>query len=77
MKVTLRTVALLLGTGAAAATIASAPAALAATIPSGSDAGQNSTTQRPGHVSIKVVPPAVSPPRIWGPSSSPLFLLGD
>lgn len=28
-------------------------------------------------IAIQVVPPAVTRPRIWGPSSSPLFLLDD
>jgi hypothetical protein len=34
------------------------------------------TTQRPGHVAIQVKPPHVSPPRVWGPFSSPLYILG-
>ncbi|MCV7278513.1 hypothetical protein H7J88_02490 [Mycolicibacterium flavescens] len=77
MKVTLGTIAMLLGSSAAAAAIITAPAAAAATVPNSNDAGRNTTTQRPGHVAIQVFPPAVTPPRIWGPSSSPMFLLGD
>jgi hypothetical protein len=34
------------------------------------------TTQRPGHVAIQVKPPHVSPPLVWGPFSSPLYILG-
>ena len=33
------------------------------------------TTQRPGHVAIQVKPPHVSPPLVWGPFSSPLYIL--
>lgn len=41
-------------------------------------AAQDVTTiQRPGHVSIKAEPPRVSPPRVWGPFTSPLPILGD
>jgi hypothetical protein len=34
------------------------------------------TTQRPGHVAIQVKPPHVSPPLVWGPFSSHLYILG-
>ena len=35
------------------------------------------TTQRPGHVSIQVSPPLVSPPLVWGQYSSPPFYVGN
>jgi hypothetical protein len=77
MKFKLRYFATLLGAGAAAAAIASAPGAAAAGSTTTHESGPATTTQRPGHVSIYAEPPLVSPPHIWGPSSSPLYLLGD
>lgn len=77
MNLKLRYVAILMGTGAAAAAIAVASVASAATPTTTHDSGGATTTQRPGHVAIHAEPPVVSPPRVWGPFSSPLFLLGD
>jgi hypothetical protein len=77
MNSKLRYFATLLGAGAAAAAIASAPAAVAASPTTTHESGGATTTQRPGHVAIHAEPPLVSPPRVWGPFSSPLFLLGD
>lgn len=77
MIVKSRNLAVVVGTGAVALAVAAAPAASAASTTSTHDSGPVTTTQRPGHVSIYVEPPNVSPPRIWGPFSSPLFLLGD
>ena len=77
MIVKLRNFAMVVGMGAVAAAIASSPAASAASTTSTHDSGAVTTTQRPGHVSIYAEPPVVSPPKIWGPFSSPLFLLGD
>ena len=72
-----RTFAMLLGAGAVAAAIASAPGAAAASVTSTHDSGGSTTTQRPGHVSIHTTPPLVSRPKVWGSHSSPLFVLGD
>ncbi len=77
MNSKLRYFATLLGAGAAAAAIASAPVAAAAGPTTTHESGGTTTTQRPGHVSIHAEPAPVSPPRVWGPFSSPLFLLGD
>ena len=77
MNSKLRYFAMLLGAGAAAAAVASAPAASAANPTTTHDSGGVTTTQRPGHVAIYAEPPQVSPPKVWGPFSSPLFLLGD
>ena len=77
MKLTMRYLTTLLGAGAAAAAIASAPAATAATPTTTHDSGGATTTQRPGHVAIHAEPPQVSPPQVWGPFSSPWFLLND
>jgi hypothetical protein len=35
------------------------------------------TTQRPGHIAIQVEPALVSPPMVWGPFDSPLYIIGD
>jgi hypothetical protein len=75
MNFTPRHFALVLGMGAVAAAIASAPGAVAAGTTT--TQGPATTTERPGHVSIHVAPSPVTPPRVWGPFSSPLFLLGD
>ena len=72
MHVQPRYLALLAGAGAVAAAIITAPAAAA-----WPDTDNSTITQRPGHAAIKVEPPMVSPPKVWGPSSSPLFILGD
>ena len=77
MKIKPRSFAMLLGAGAVAAAIASAPGAAAANVTSTHDSGGSTTTQRPGHVSIHTTPPLVSPPKVWGSHSSPLFVLGD
>lgn len=77
MNSKLRCFAMLMGTGATAAAIAVAPIASAASPTTTHDSGGATTTQRPGHVAIHAEPPVVSPPRVWGPFSSPLFLLGD
>ncbi|HEX2213801.1 MAG TPA: hypothetical protein VHH12_10200 [Mycobacterium sp.] len=77
MIVKLRNFAMMAGMGAVAVAIALAPAASGASTTSTHDSGPVTTTQRPGHVSIYAEPPVVSPPKIYGPFSSPLFLLGD
>ncbi|BBZ17270.1 hypothetical protein MGAD_16050 [Mycolicibacterium gadium] len=77
MDIKPRTFATLLGAGAVAAAIASAPGAAGASVTSTHDSGGSTTTQRPGHVSIYSTPPVVSPPKVWGSHSSPLFVLGD
>lgn len=77
MNIKPRNFAMLLGAGAVAAAIASAPSAAAASVTSTHDSGGSTTTQRPGHVSIHTTPPLVSPPKVWGSHSSPLFVLGD
>jgi hypothetical protein len=74
MTIKLRYFAPLLVAGAA---IAVAPVASAASTTTTHDSGNATTTQRPGHVAIQAEPPDVSPPRIWGPFSSPMFILGD
>lgn len=35
------------------------------------------TTQHPGHIAIRVAPPLVSPPHVWGPFASLELLLAD
>jgi hypothetical protein len=35
------------------------------------------THRQPGHVSIKAVPPLVSPPLVWGAFDSPAPIVGD
>jgi hypothetical protein len=35
------------------------------------------TQRAPGHVSIKAVPPLVSPPLVWGAFDSPAAIVGD
>jgi hypothetical protein len=37
--------------------------------------GGATITQRPGHVAIYAEPQPVSPPLVWGPFSSPLYIL--
>lgn len=73
MKLTTRHLGMLMGAGAVAAAIATAPSAAAAW----PDSDNSRIIQRPGHAAIQVEPPVVSPPKVWGPSSSPLFILGD
>jgi hypothetical protein len=77
MSIKPRSFAMLIGAGAVAAAIASAPGAAAASVTSTHDSGGSTTTQRPGHVSIHTTPPVVSLPKVWGSHSSPLFILGD
>jgi hypothetical protein len=77
MTVKLRNFAPLLAAGAVAAAIAAAPVAAAASTTTSTDSGSATTTQRPGHVAIQAEPPVVSPPRVWGPFSVPLPILGD
>jgi hypothetical protein len=77
MTVELRNFAPLLVAGAVAAAIAAAPIASAASTTTSVDSGRATTTQRPGHVAIQAEPPLVSPPRVWGPFSLPLPILGD
>lgn len=72
-----RTFAMLVGAGAVAAAIAAAPGAAAASVTTTTDSGGSTTTQRPGHVSIHTTPPVVSPPKVWGSYTSPMFILGD
>jgi hypothetical protein len=77
MTIKLRYFAPLLVAGAAAAAIAVAPGASAASVTTTVDSGSATTTQRPGHVAIQANPPDVSPPHVWGPFSSPHFILGN
>jgi hypothetical protein len=77
MNIKSRNFAMLLGAGAVAAAIASASNAAAASVTTTHDSGGSTITERPGHVSIHTTPPLVSPPKVWGSHSSPLFLLGD
>lgn len=77
MSIKLRYFASVLVAGAAAAAIAAAPGASAASTATTVDSGRATTTQRPGHVAIQAEPPLVSPPRVWGPFSSPLPILDD
>jgi hypothetical protein len=80
MNIKSRNFAMLVGAGAVAAAIASAPGAAGAAasgVTSTHDSGGTTITERPGHVSIHTTPPLVSPPKVWGSQSSPLFLLGD
>ena len=77
MTIKLRYCAPLLVAAAAAAAIAVAPGASAASVTTTVDSGSATITQRPGHVAIQANPPDVSPPSIWGPFSSPHFILGD
>ena len=77
MNIKLRYLATVLGAGAVAAAIVSAPGAAAASVTTTRDSGGATTTERPGHVAIHAEPPMVSPPRVWGSFSSPLFILGD
>ena len=77
MNVAMRNFAMVVGMGVVAVAVAAAPTAAAASTTSTHDSGPVTTTQRPGHVSIYAEPPTVSPPKIWGPFSSPLFLLDD
>ncbi|MGV0851425.1 hypothetical protein [Mycolicibacterium phlei] len=77
MTISTRSITLLLGAGAVAAAIASAPSAGAASVVTSTNSDRANITQRPGHVAIEVLPPDVRPPMIWGPSSTPTFLLGD
>ncbi len=77
MNIKPRTFAMLVGAGAVAAAIAAAPGAAAASVTTATDALGSTITQRPGHVSIHTTPPVVSPPKVWGSYSSPLFVLGD
>lgn len=57
--------------GAAAAGLAAAPAATAAS-PAAGDAPHGVViTERPGHIHIDATPDPVSPPRVYGPFSSP------
>ncbi len=72
-----RTLALLIGAGAVAAAVASAPGAAATSATTTHESAGTTTTQRPGHVSIYTEPPVISPPQVWGPFSSPAFILGD
>jgi hypothetical protein len=74
MNIKPRNFAMLVGAGAVAVAVASAPGAAAATT---TESGGSTTTQRPGHVSIHTTPPLVSLPKVWGSHSSPLFVLGD
>lgn len=72
-----RYLATLVGTGAAAAAIVAAPAASAA-LPTLDAMSQGVTvTQRDGHTHINATPDPVSPPRSYGPFSSPGPLLWD
>jgi len=77
MTISSRGLALPFGAGALAVALASAPAAAAASTVTSTNTDRTNITQRPGHVAIEVLPPDVRPPMIWGPSSSPMFLLGD
>jgi hypothetical protein len=77
MNVKPRYFAMMLGAGAVAVALASAPGAVAANPTNTHDSGAATTTHRPGHVSIYTEPPLVSPPQVWGSYSSPLFVLGD
>jgi hypothetical protein len=74
MNIKPRNFAMLVGAGAVAAAIASAPGAAATTT---ADSVGSTITKRPGHVSIHTTPPPVSLPKVWGSHSSPLFILGD
>lgn len=62
--------------GAAALLLFEADEAQAA-VPDASQHATTTITQRPGHVAIQVEPPLVSRPLVWGPFSSPLFIVGD
>jgi hypothetical protein len=72
-----RYLATVIGTGAIAAAIAAAPGASAA-LPVLDTMSEGVTiTQRDGHTAINATPDLVSPPRSYGPFSSPLPLLGN
>jgi hypothetical protein len=64
-------------TGAAAAAIATAPAASAASVGFHAAPIGATITQRDGHVHIHATPPPVSEPRSYGEFASPAFLLGN
>jgi hypothetical protein len=72
-----RYLATLTGTAAAAVAIAVAPGASAA-LPTLDATSQGVTiTQRDGHVHVNATPDPVSPPRSYGPFSSPVPLLAN
>jgi hypothetical protein len=86
MNTTTRTRFVTAAVGAAIAGMA-APALLflgAGTAHAAPDISEQSSTaattkvqRAPGHVSIKTVPPLVSPPLVWGAFDSPAPIVGD
>ncbi|MGV9803897.1 hypothetical protein ACWDTP_38250 [Mycobacterium sp. NPDC003449] len=74
MTKTIRFIAPLLAAGALATAVAAAPAAMARSCEIG---GAATVCQSPGNVEIHTGPSHVSAPRIYGPFTSPLWLLGN
>jgi hypothetical protein len=68
---------LFLGAGSAQAVPVSERGPVAIIEPSLPHAPTITTHRPPGHVSIKAVPPLVSPPLVWGAFDSPAAIVGD